>query len=236
MTNSAQLCAQCHGNLRFPHTDHLSYNIETGTGGIGVTNQQTMPGAACTDCHMFNSGIDGSNSKMFSGHSWAVIVPEVSGTNTASCTACHADMDAQKSDTIIHGTFQPQFDSADATASASVGRVARFMDGVTNATVVATFDEAQRNLTYAESDESHGFHNHSYVMALLNDADAKARSLPILDTSMEGANVVISWTGSGTLQSADSITGVWQDVAAVTNPFVVPLGTHGRGQFYRLRP
>jgi hypothetical protein len=112
------------------------------------------------------------------------------------------------------------------------------MDGVTNATVVATFDEAQRNLTYAESDESHGFHNHSYVMALLNDADAKARSLPILDTSMEGANVVISWTGSGTLQSADSITGVWQDVAAVTNPFVVlvPLGTHGRGQFYRLRP
>jgi hypothetical protein len=71
LTNSALLCGQCHGNLRFPDTDHLSYNIETGTGGVGVTNQLTMPGATCTDCHMYTSTLDGTTSMSYHGHSWA---------------------------------------------------------------------------------------------------------------------------------------------------------------------
>ncbi|MFQ6033458.1 MAG: cytochrome c3 family protein, partial [Candidatus Bipolaricaulia bacterium] len=67
MESPDKLCGQCHGNLRFPDTDHLSYNIRSGTGGIGVPDQQTMPGVTCTDCHMFVSDVDGSNSSMFHG-------------------------------------------------------------------------------------------------------------------------------------------------------------------------
>ena len=48
MKNASELCGQCHGNLRFPDTDHRSYNIRSGTGGIGVPDQQTMPTATCT--------------------------------------------------------------------------------------------------------------------------------------------------------------------------------------------
>jgi hypothetical protein len=76
MADSSQLCGQCHGNLRFPNTDHLGYNINAGTGGMGVRDQQMMPGATCTDCHMYVSGVDGSNSTMLGGHSWAITVKE----------------------------------------------------------------------------------------------------------------------------------------------------------------
>lgn len=234
MTNSDQLCGQCHGNLRFPHTDHLSYNLQAGTGGIGVPNEQLMPGVACADCHMYNSGVDGSNSKMFGGHTWAITVPEDGGPNTCSCLACHTAADDAAAEWIISG-FQEQFQAADATARASVGRAAAVMNGTQDPTLLATFQEAQHNLIYAESDESGGFHNFGYLMALLDDANAKALSLPILESTVQGANIVISWTGAGTLQSSDSLTGPWHDVPGATNPLIISPAVQARQQFYRLR-
>ncbi len=79
MSSSNELCGQCHGSLRFPHTDHLSYNIMQGTGGIGVADQQTMPGITCVDCHMYEDtttwpGEHHFNEYMTHGHSWQVIV------------------------------------------------------------------------------------------------------------------------------------------------------------------
>ncbi|MFQ5664973.1 MAG: hypothetical protein ACE5I7_00925 [Candidatus Binatia bacterium] len=41
----------------------------------------------------------------------------------------------------------------------------------------AKLAEAQFNLNYADSDESGGFHNHNYLMSLLNDANAKAQEI-----------------------------------------------------------
>ena len=110
------------------------------------------------------------------------------------------------------------------------------MVGNQNSTLLAMLDEAQKNLTYAESDEGAGVHNHPYLIALLNDANAKAVSFPILDAVVQGGNLVISWTGPGTLQSADSLAGPWQDVSAATNPMTINRAIKPQGQFYRLRP
>jgi hypothetical protein len=234
MTNSAQLCGQCHGNLRFPDTDHLSYNIVAGTGGLGVANQQTMPGATCTDCHMYTSNADPSLSKSFHGHTWAITVTEPDGSTTTSCTICHANMDTTAANASI-ASAKAEFQALDTTVQANVSRAAAAMSGVQNPTWLAALQEAQHNLTYAESDESGGFHNHSFLMALLNDANAKALSLPILTVSRQGANVVISWSGAGTLQGASSITGPWSDVPSATNPITIA-PVQARQQFYRLRP
>jgi len=79
MASAEELCGQCHGTLRFPDTDHLSYDIMQGTGGIGVPDQKTMPGVTCVDCHM---AVDATtwpgehhfNQYMTHGHTWQVIV------------------------------------------------------------------------------------------------------------------------------------------------------------------
>jgi len=173
MKNASELCGQCHGNLRFPDTDHLSYNIRTGTGGIGVADLQTMPGVACTDCHMFVSDVDGSNSAMFHGHTWEITVEEADGKTTTSCTHCHADKDTAKANTIIN-KWKADFESLDATAQKNVAAAEKAMKGVQDKALQSKLEEAQHNLTYAESDESGGFHNHKYLMSLLKDANDKA--------------------------------------------------------------
>ncbi len=209
MTNSAQLCGQCHGNLRFPNTDHLSYNILTGTGGIGITNQVAMGEASCVDCHMFTSDADGSNSRMFHGHSWAVRVQEPGGGSTSSCTKCHAMMDAAAAKATIDA-WRSEFQALDATAQANVNRAAAALEGTSDTNLLATLQQAQHNLTYAESDESGGVHNHKYLMALLGDANAKAQGLlPVVSLERQGPNFAISWRGSGTLQRANDIAGPW---------------------------
>jgi hypothetical protein len=177
MSSSDQLCGQCHGNLRFAGTDHLSYNISQGTGGVNVSNQVTMPGAKCIDCHMHKNDIDGSNTKNYAGHSWKIFVEESDGSITASCTTCHAAMTADSANTVIT-SWQNQFAVLDSTAEALVARADTVLTNP-NATHQDSVNaaEAVANMTYAESDESGGFHNHKYSVALLNDAIAKAQTV-----------------------------------------------------------
>ncbi len=237
MTNSDQLCGQCHGNLRFPDTDHLSYNIIKGTGGIGVPDQQLMPDVACTDCHMHPSDVDGSNSKMFAGHTWAITVPEAGGQGTMSCILCHTNADPAMASFIIDA-WKSEFQTLDASVAANVARVAAAMQAVQNPNPAfqSALAEAQFNLGYAESDESGGFHNHGYLMALLQDANQKALSIPLLYATNQGGNIVISWTGPGTLQAADSMKGPWRDVSGATNPLVIAPAAQAQQRYYRLRP
>jgi hypothetical protein len=235
MTNSDQLCGQCHGNLRFPGTDHLTYNLLKGTGGIGVPDQQLMPEVGCTDCHMHSSGVDGSNSKMFGGHSWAITVPEVGGQDTMSCILCHTDAEPAFVTLIIDG-WKSEFQTLDATVSVNVARATAAMQNSQNPTLQANLAEAQHNLAYAESDECGGFHNHGYLMALLRDANQKALSIPLLNAAQQGGSLVISWTGPGTLQAASSMTGPWQDVPSATNPMALAPVAQKQQQFFRLRP
>ncbi len=232
MTNASQLCGQCHGNLRFPDTDHLSYNILQGKGGIGVPDQQFMGTVTCTDCHMHRSDVDGSNSRMFGGHGWTISVAEPDGTSTVSCISCHTNAQPSFVNLLIE-SWKSDFQTLDATASANVARVTAALQNVQNPAWQAALAEAQFNLAYAESDESGGFHNHPYLMALLEDANQKALSIPLLSATMQGTNIVISWTGPGTLQFATSPSGPWQDVSGATNPLVATPASQG---YYRLRP
>ncbi|MCL5097647.1 MAG: hypothetical protein M1608_08985 [Candidatus Omnitrophica bacterium] len=60
-----------------------------------------------------------------------------------------------------------------------------------------------------------------------------APSTAHLDIALQGNNVVISWTGTGTLQSADQVTGPWSDVDGATSPMTIT--PSGNSRFYRLR-
>ncbi|HEX8991714.1 MAG TPA: ammonia-forming cytochrome c nitrite reductase subunit c552 [Anaerolineales bacterium] len=176
MKTSSELCGQCHGNLRFPKTDHLSYNINAGTGGMNVPDQQMTPKVACTDCHMYVSGVDGSNSTKFGGHTWAVTVKEANGQVTSSCIHCHADWTTAKSASTVD-QLKAQFQAQDTKAQDIVDRASKAMEGVSTPALQDKLNEAQFNLKYAESDESGGFHNHTYLMALLNDAIQRAQEI-----------------------------------------------------------
>ncbi|NIA24568.1 MAG: ammonia-forming cytochrome c nitrite reductase subunit c552 [Gammaproteobacteria bacterium] len=176
MADDSQLCGQCHGNLRFPDTDHLSYNVLTGTGGIGVPDIRTMPGATCTSCHMYTSDVDGSNSSMQHGHTWAIITPEANGGTTASCSQCHTDFSSSDVEAKITA-WQDAFQSLDAVVAGKVAAASEAMVDVDDADLQAKLDEAETNLALAEGDESGGFHNHEYLMALLRDAQARAEEV-----------------------------------------------------------
>jgi hypothetical protein len=49
----------------------------------------------------------------------------------------------------------------------------------------------------------------------------------------QGNNVILSWTGGGTLQSADNVTGPWTDVANASSPFTAAISVAKR--FYRVK-
>ncbi len=192
MDSPQQLCGQCHGNLRFPDTDHLSYNIEAGTGGMGVDDALTMPGVKCVDCHMHVGDVDGSNAAMYGGHTWSIFVTEADNSVTASCTTCHSSMNAAAAEQQIDSWIS-EFAALDSTAQAKVAEADAQMVGNTDPTKLQYLEEVHHNLDFAESDESGGFHNHTYSMALLNDAIQKADLITGL-TDPDHSNLPMQFT------------------------------------------
>ncbi len=173
LSSSQELCGKCHGNLRFPDTDHLSYNIAQGTGGIGVPDSQTMSGIQCVDCHMHISDTEGTNASMYGGHSWSVFIQEDDGTESAACTSCHTSMNASSAHQTIQG-WQSEYANLDSLANVRVASADSFLTGSTDSTKIQMLQEAQFNLAFAEGDESGGVHNHEYTVSLLNNAIEEA--------------------------------------------------------------
>ena len=172
MNGSAELCGQCHGNLRFPGTDHLSYNIEKGVGAVGVLYKETMPGITCTDCHMASAPED-TKASMYHGHSWSVFVTEDDGSETVSCQNCHGSMNAAAK----IQAFKDEASTSLATALQEMHTADSVMNGSVDADLLAKLDSAKTNLALIEGDESGGFHNHKYLIALVKDANDKAREI-----------------------------------------------------------
>jgi hypothetical protein len=192
MSSAQELCGQCHGNLRFPDTDHLSYNIEQGTGGQGVPDQVTMPGVQCVDCHMHVGETDDTNALMYGGHSWSVFIQEEDGSETASCTVCHGSLNANTASLVVEG-WQDEFAELDSIATLEVNMADSILSGSTDSTQIHLLQEAQFNLAYAEGDESRGAHNHIYTTSLLNNA-------------ISNAEVIINWAnGIGDDFSGNSV-------------------------------
>jgi hypothetical protein len=72
---------------------------------------------------------------------------------------------------------------------------------------------------------------------LTGEEEACAIVVPVrLTAAIQGANVVISWTGTGTLQETDALPSGWKDVtpAPTGNSYTVPLGSAAQ-TFYRVR-
>lgn len=173
MASPDSLCGQCHGSLRFPDTDHRSYDLERGSGAIGVPNKITMPGAGCVDCHMGKSDVDGMNSLMFKGHRWTPIIDEPDGSSFASCTKCHAAMTADSARAQID-RWKAEFATLDSVAIDLVAKADSVANAKHDSTKIRLVADAHHNLSMAETDESGGFHNHLYSVALLKDAAARA--------------------------------------------------------------
>jgi hypothetical protein len=55
-----------------------------------------------------------------------------------------------------------------------------------------------------------------------------------LGIARSGTSISITWSGSGAIQSADSITGPWTDVQSASSPLQV--SPSGSAKFYRLKP
>ncbi len=174
--SSQELCGRCHGNLRFPGTDHLSYNIAQGTGGIGIKDEQTMPGIKCVDCHMHISDVEDTKASMFGGHLWSTFIKEEDGTESASCTSCHSSMDAKAAHVVIRG-WQSEYSNYDSMANAKIAAADSALTGSNDSTKIHLLQDAQFNLALAEGDESAGVHNHKYTIALLKNAIEKATSI-----------------------------------------------------------
>ncbi|NOX86673.1 MAG: ammonia-forming cytochrome c nitrite reductase subunit c552 [Chlorobi bacterium] len=192
MPSTQKLCGQCHGNLRFPDTDHLSYNIEEGTGGKGVPDQQTMSGVQCVNCHMHTGDVEDTYSIMYGGHTWQVFVSEEDGSVTAACTTCHPSMTASDAQDTVN-LWKTEFATLDAIANIKVAKADSALIGSTDSTLIKLLEEAKFNLTYAESDESGGVHNHLYTQALLQDAIDKSNQIisGIFDFTAPGNGFVL---------------------------------------------
>lgn len=173
ITTANQLCGQCHGTLRFPETDHGSYDIELGSGGVGVPDKVTMPNVQCTDCHMHSSDVEGSSSLTYKGHSWSVFITETDGKVDAACTRCHAQLTAVSALAKVK-TWQDEYEQLYAVARQKVCIADSVMQGESDTLKLRYLDEATHNLALAGIDESGGFHNHLFVVSLLNDAIKKA--------------------------------------------------------------
>jgi hypothetical protein len=185
---------------------------------------------------MYRGDLKGSNSKRYHGHSWAISVKEADGSTTTSCTACHGETFGADAANFYIDYWKTEYRNLEVVARANVARAAAAMQGATDTNLLATLQEAQHNLAYAESDEGHGVHNHNYLMALLNDANQKALSLPVLNAVLQATGVVVSWTGPGTLQEADAWDGPWHDVPNTISPLVITPDVQAQQKFYRLRP
>lgn len=175
-SSSQELCGKCHGNLRFPDTDHLSYNLAKGTGGVGVNDLQTMSGIQCVDCHMHSGDVDDTNASMFGGHLWSIFFQEEDGSESASCTSCHASIDASSAHLTIQ-EWQAEYSNLDSVANVKIAAASNFLTGSNDSIKIHMLQEAQFNLAFAEGDESGGVHNHNYTISLLNSSIEKATDI-----------------------------------------------------------
>lgn len=60
-----------------------------------------------------------------------------------------------------------------------------------------------------------------------------APAQPTLTISRSGGNVIITWDGGGTLQSADSVTGTWNDLPGINSGNPIPVT--GNSKYFRVR-
>jgi hypothetical protein len=56
-----------------------------------------------------------------------------------------------------------------------------------------------------------------------------------MTVGLQNGDVVVSWTGAGMLQQADTLTGSWTDIPSATSPYIIPANALAPQKFYRVR-
>jgi hypothetical protein len=102
--------------------------------------------------------------------------------------------------------------------------VANIRMGTNSAQYVAYFD----NLEFDGPDLNAGGGTQTAIYTSENDV------LGVMQVSRQGTDLIISWTGTGVLQTAIELDGEWMDVLDAANPYGVTPRSERR--FYRLRP
>ncbi len=109
-----------------------------------------------------------------------------------------------------------------------------FLDGVLGADVPFPFTQGLTFGFAAFVDEAGNVVRGYFDNAKISAGESAIQAPATVSIVRDAANVVISWTGSGTLQSADSVTGPYADVAgATTSPRTI--AANAAAKFYRVR-
>jgi hypothetical protein len=92
------------------------------------------------------------------------------------------------------------------------------------------------NLLAAEVHQSGGSSSDMVFGAeLVATVPASGEELRFNAPLRQAGQLILSWTGTGKLQSAPAVTGPWVEVTGATNPFTVT-SLSGAAAFYRLQP
>lgn len=115
------------------------------------------------------------------------------------------------------------------------GRVARlYLDGVFGTEVPFPFSSGLKfgimAAGRAEMDTITAYFDNALVTG-----SGKSVAPAKLGVKLDGGNVVISWTGAGTLQQSGSPAGAWVDIPSASSPFVIQAAELTGRKFYRLR-
>ena len=71
-----------------------------------------------------------------------------------------------------------------------------------------------------------------YIAAVSNNVTFSASAPITMSIVPVGAQLQISWTGTGTLQAAGAVTGTYTNIPGATSPYL--LSPTGSGRFFRV--
>lgn len=112
--------------------------------------------------------------------------------------------------------------------------VALYLDGVFGAEVPFPFSSGLTVAFMAAGRAEGDFITASFDNLRITGSDRIVTPTRLTVTN-QGGDVVVTWTGEGTLQQTDSFTGTWTDVPAAVSPYTVPADSLAQHKFYRLR-
>ena len=78
-----------------------------------------------------------------------------------------------------------------------------------------------------------GLNDNHWVDDVMIALNTQSDVAPTLRITRSGANVVITWTGGGTLQTTAALPGTWSDVAGAVSGYSTP--ATGAARYFRVR-
>jgi hypothetical protein len=111
--------------------------------------------------------------------------------------------------------------------------VSLYLDGVFGIAVPFPFSTDLKFGIMAAARAQGDYVTADFDNVLITGSDKPAAPAQMTVTRQNG-DIVISWTGTGTLEQADTLTGSWSNIPGAPNPYTIPANALGAQKFYRL--